>query len=237
MDKRPIDYKFITTIAVLITIQLTITVQDYVQRRSLVRELPPQPLTPVRQDTPQTDLNHEDVLQFILDHEGAISREQGNGGVSNRGITQESWQEWRGRQGDQSHIPVSVRDANLPLSKRFYYDYFDRYHIWDVHPALQLLYADFATLAGHEATREIQRLSDTHPDGIWGPRTTAKVALFNATLQTKAQQKEAFESLDSMKRAFLKRIGSHPNHKDDLKPWLKRADEVKAYMEPYFRNN
>lgn len=232
MDKRRFDYKFIATIAVLLTILLTLVWQDYTRRS--MRELPPPPprTAPVRQDT-AIDLTHESILQFILDHEGAVSRESGHGGYSNRGITQESWHEWRNRQGDQSHIPASVRDANLPLSKRFYYDYFNRFHVWDLHPALQLLYADFATLAGHEATREIQRLAKTLPDGVWGIRTTAKVALFNASLETKAQQKVAFERLDEMKRAFLNRLGKHPNHKADLPGWLKRSDDVKAWTLRY----
>lgn len=88
----------------------------------------PTPRVPVQEvltDTAarQTEITHESVLQFILDHEGALSKEEGHGGYSNRGITQESWHQWRGRQGDQTHIPASVRDANLQLSKRFYYDY------------------------------------------------------------------------------------------------------------------
>ncbi|MDE0401679.1 MAG: hypothetical protein OXL96_28115 [Candidatus Poribacteria bacterium] len=216
---------------------LTITVQDYVRRRSPVRELPPQPLTPVRQDTPQTDLNHEAVLQFILDHEGALSRERGHGGYSNRGITQESWHAWLAEQGDQSHLPAEVRNATLTDSKRFYYDYFEKYHVWELHPALQLIYADFATLAGHQATRKVQEIVGTHRDGIWGVRTAAAVARFNTTLTTKQKQRDAFESLDSMKRAFFKRLGRHPEHKDDLPGWLQRADDVKMYMQPYFTNN
>ena len=187
--------------------------------------------SPISQSVSRSsDDSHEGVLNFILNAEGGVRKELGHGGYSNRGITQETWQHWRATQGDRSHLPAEVRDADLPLTKRFYYDYFAGYHVWDVHPALQLLYADFAVLAGGEATREVQRLVGANPDGVWGSRTAAKVAVFNATLTTAAKQSQAFERLDAMKRKYLTWLGSHPNHKKDLKGWLQRADDVKTYM-------
>lgn len=111
----------------------------------------------------------------------------------------------------------------------------NRFHVWDLHPALQLLYADFATLAGSEATREIQRLLKIHPDGVWGPRTTAAVAVFNASLTTKEKQREAFETLDRMKRDYFMYLGKHPRYKKHLQNWLHRSDDVKAWTMQYLQ--
>ena len=238
MDKRPIEYKFLAGnifITVLVGIICFLILDRFFPNyEPPLRERPPAERPPATVSKP-AELNHEDVLQFILDHEGPISREIGHGGVGNRGITQESWHQWRSKQGDRSYLPSEVRNATLQESKRFYYDYFEKYHVWEMHPALQLIYADFATLAGHQAVRKVQQLVGTHQDSIWGVRTTRAVALFNATLTTQQQQLAAFENFDSMKRAFLNGLGKHPNYKADLPGWLKRSDDVKARTFQYLQ--
>ena len=62
---------------------------------------------------------------------------------------------WRSKQGDIRHLPRYVRElagnpelnplkdpkVDITIIKRYYYDSLHRWHAWDIHPALQLIYA------------------------------------------------------------------------------------------------
>ena len=104
------------------------------------------------------DIKHEHTLAFILTHEGGLTAD----GLTYAGITQHTWEAWREKQTDKAHLPKEVKQLlgnNKDIVRRFYYDYFHDWHAWDIHPALQLIYADFVVLSGSQAVREVQKLA------------------------------------------------------------------------------
>ena len=192
------------------------------------------------------DIGHDHTLGFILIHEGGVTRD----GLTYAGITQRTWESWREKQTDKAHLPELVKHlagdprrnvledslANVRVVKRFYYDYFHEWHAWDIYPALQLIYADFVVLSGSEAVREVQKLAGSKPDGVWGLSTAVAVKKFNAKLDKKNKWK-AFLEFDKMKRGFFNSLANRnpAKYKSSLSNWLKRSDDLKAYMEPILR--
>lgn len=175
-------------------------------------------------------LDHDHVLMFILKYEGTTTRNEPNGDYSKFGITQTSWKMWRASQGDKTHLPVSVRELKeTPVVKRFYYDYLDRFHTWELHSALQLIYADMAVLSGSEAVRIVQEIVGVKVDGMWGSHTQASVKHFNESIKDDAWQ--AFMNFHTYKLDYLKDLARHPKYAKELKGWLARADDLYNYME------
>ena len=187
------------------------------------------------------DIGHDHTLQFILLHEGGVTPD----GLTYAGITQHTWESWREKQTDKSHLPKLVKHlagdprrnvledslANTAVVKRFYYDYFHDWHAWDIYPALQLIYADFVVLSGSEAVREVQKLAGVQPDGVWGYHTAVAIKKFNAGLEKKNKWK-AFLEFDKMKRSFFNHLATTDpaKYKSSLSNWLKRSDDLKTYM-------
>ena len=192
------------------------------------------------------DIGHDHTLGFILIHEGGVTRD----GLTYAGITQRTWESWREKQTDKAHLPERVKDlagdphrniledslANTAVVRRFYYDYFHDWHAWDIHPALQLIYADFVVLSGSEAVREVQKLAGSKPDGVWGLSTAVAVKKFNVELEKKNKWK-AFLEFDKMKRSFFYSLAKRnpAKYKSSLHSWLKRSDDLEAYMEPILK--
>jgi lysozyme family protein len=192
------------------------------------------------------DIGHDHTLTFILIHEGGVTPD----GLTYAGITQHTWTAWREKQTDKAHLPKLVKNlagnprrnvledslANARVVRRFYYDYFHDWHAWDVHPALQLIYADFVVLSGSEAVREVQKLVGVAHDGAWGLHTAMAVKKFNAKLDKKNKWK-AFLEFDKMKRAFFNSLAKRnpAKYKSSLSNWLKRSDDLKTYMEPMLK--
>ena len=187
-----------------------------------------------------------DVLDFILEQEAGLNLYDVNG-VSYAGITQQSWQMWRDCQPDKHDIPADVKSlvgspssmnplkasgSRIDLIKRFYYDYFDDYHTWDVHYSLQLIYADFVVLAGHQAIHILQDLVNEKSDGVWGHQTDNAVRKLNRLLDSSIHEQSLyFRMFDSEKRKFLSGlILRHPmKYSHYRETWFNRADIVTRY--------
>ncbi len=214
----------------------------------------------ISKTTPIDGPDRDAVLRFILKHEAGLNTHEPAhvGGVSYAGITATAWTEWRDRQGDKAHLPANVirlggtnasqdaltsTDANLVVIKRFYHDYFERYHCWDVHPCLQAGYADFATLAGTNATRVIQNLVNVEPDGIWKTHTALAVRKFNDNIDVALKEEpdyawKMFLKFDVRKREFLKTLAKQDSlYASALPGWLARSNNLKALMTSYLLKN
>lgn len=210
--------------------------------------------------TPIKGPDRDAILRFILKHEAGLNTHEPAhvGGVSYAGITAVAWTEWRDKQGDKAHLPANVirlgganasqdaltsPDANLVAIKRFYHDYFERYHCWDVHPCLQAGYADFAALAGANATRVIQKLANVEPDGIWKTHTTLAVKKFNDNIDAALKEEPDFAwhiflKFDVRKREFLKTLAKQDSfYASALSGWLARSNNLKALMKSYLLKN
>ena len=214
----------------------------------------------ISKTTPINGPDRDAILKFILKHEAGLNTHEPAhvGGVSYAGITAVAWTEWRDKQGDKAHLPANVTrlgganasqdaltspDANLVVIERFYHDYFERYHCWDIHPCLQAGYADFATLSGANATRVIQRLVNVEPDGIWKTHTTSAVRKFNENIDVALKEKpdyawKIFLKFDVHKREFLNTLAKQdPFYASALPGWLARSNNLKALMKSYLLNN
>ena len=193
--------------------------------------------------------DHDHALMFIIAHEESV-----NDANNYAGITQKKWEIWRSKQGDIRHLPRYVRElpsdpklnplkdpkVDITIIKRYYYDTLQRrWHAWDIHPAFQLIYADFATLVGREAVKEVQKLVGVEPDGQWGMGTAAAVKKFNTDFETKRTQNpdyawKVFLQFDAQKRAVFQALAKKEPEKYAayLEKWLKRSDDLKTYMQP-----
>ncbi len=169
------------------------------------------------------------------------------------GITQKRWEIWRSKQGDIRHLPRYVRElvgdpklnplkdpkVDITIIKRYYYDTLHRWHAWDIHPALQLIYADFVTLVGREAIKEVQKLVGVEADGMWGEGTAEAVKKFNRNFEAKRTQNpdyawRVFLQFDAQKRAVFQSLAKNNPEKygSHLQKWLKRSDALRTYMQP-----
>ena len=193
-------------------------------------------------------IDHDHALVFIIAHDESV-----NDANNYVGITQKKWEIWRSKQGDIRHLPRYVRElagnrelnplkdpkADITIIKRYYYDSLRRWHAWDIHPALQLIYADFVTLVGREAVKEVQKLVGIETDGQWGEGTAAAVKKFNRDFEAKRSQNpnyawKVFLQFDAQKRAVFQSLAKKDPEKyaDHLQKWLKRSDALKTYMQP-----
>ena len=193
-------------------------------------------------------IDHDHALVFIISHDESV-----NDANNYAGITQKKWEIWRSKQGDIRHLPRYVRElpgdpklnplkdpkVDITIIKRYYYDTLHRWHAWDIHPALQLIYADFVTLVGREAVKEVQKLVGVEADGMWGDGTADAVKTFNADFEAKRSQNpdyawQVFLEFDAQKRAVFQSLAKKNPEKDDsdLQKWLKRSDALKTYMQP-----
>lgn len=193
--------------------------------------------------------DHDHALMFIIAHDESV-----NDANNYAGITQKKWEIWRSKQGDIRHLPRYVRElpsdpklnplkdpkVDITIIKRCYYDTLQRrWHTWDIHPAFQLIYADFVTLVGREAVKELQKLVGVEPDGQWGMGTAAAVKKFNTDFETKRTQNpdyawKVFLQFDAQKRAVFQALAKKEPEKyaSHLQKWLKRSDALKTYMQP-----
>ncbi len=197
-------------------------------------------------------IDHDHALVFIIAHEESV-----NDASNYAGITQKKWEIWRSKQGDIRHLPRYVRElagnpelnplkdpkVDITIIKRYYYDSLHRWHAWDIHPALQLIYADFVTLAGREAVKAVQKLVGVEADGQWGTGTADAVRTFNADFEAKRSQNpdyawKVFLEFDAQKRAVFQSLAKKNPEKDDgdLQKWLKRSNALKTYMQPVLTN-
>ena len=75
----------------------------------------------------------------------------------------------------------------------------------------KLIYADFVTLVGREAVKEVQKLVGVEADGQWGMGTADAVRAFNANFEAKRSQNpdyawEVFLQFDIQKRAVFQSL-------------------------------
>ena len=91
-------------------------------------------------------------------------------------------------------------------------------------------------LSGSEAVREVQKLAGVQPDGVWGYHTAVAIKKFNAELDKKNKWK-TFLQFDKMKRSFFYSLAKRnpAKYAGSLSNWIKRSDDLEAYMEPILK--
>lgn len=159
--------------------------------------------------------NFEASFQLMLKSEGGYSNHPADpGGVTNLGITRNSWERYIGH-------PVSendMRSLTREMAKDFYEtQYWDKIYCDDMPVGLDYAFFDFAVNSGtSRATKCLQECLKVRPDGIIGPKTIEAIGLANP--------REVIQDLCDRRLAFLQGL---PTWHVFGKGWGIRVQSVK----------
>ena len=125
-------------------------------------------------------MSYQAALAFVLEREGGFVHDAADpGGATHRGITQRVYDRWRRTRGLDLR---SVRECTTEETARIYEQEYwspswsDRVEEAG-HGCLALCNMDWAVNAGvGRATRYLQLVCLTRPDGLWGPHTREAIA-------------------------------------------------------------
>ena len=187
-------------------------------------------------------MTQDEIIGLILKSEGGLNENEPAhvGGVSYAGITQKTYDAWSGVK------PVkNVRDliAHPETVQRFYVDYLDKFHVWDLPECLQYIHADFSINAGAAAVRIIQEMVGVDADGVWGSGTTAAVKQWTEAFAEKQQSDSDTDNriINEYHEAKLAHYRGLAERKPEmyaqyLPGWEKRAQHVLAQLSEYFQD-
>lgn len=116
-----------------------------------------------------------DMLKPVLANEGGLNMEEvGQGGVSNYGVTQQSYDSFLKA---QKMSPMDVRKMTWDDAKDFYYkEYYQRLGIDKLPPKVGGLYFDYSVNSGpSRAAKDLQGIVGTKVDGAIGKNTCKKL--------------------------------------------------------------
>lgn len=187
-------------------------------------------------------MTQDEIIGLILKSEGGLNENEPAhvGGVSYAGITQTTYDAWTGVK------PVkNVRDliAHPETVQRFYVDYLDKFHVWDLPECLQYIHADFSINAGAAAVRIIQDMVGVDADGVWGSGTTDAVKAWKANFHVEQDADPDADNriINQYHEAKLTHYRGLAERKPEiygkyLAGWEKRAQHVLAQLSEYFQD-
>ena len=193
---------------------------------------------------------HESELKIvgrIKTHEGELNEKEPAhvGGVSYRGITQRTFEEWTEGEGKLKAKGITdVRQLvdHPDVVDAFYHDYLK--NAWHLPDFLQYLYCDFYTNGQSNANKIIQRMIGIEDDGIWGSGTTRAVKQWRAETEDKLTQDPFLDNdlimqFHDQKIAHYEKLAtSNPElYGANLVGWKKRAMRVLAEHQEYFEDD
>lgn len=162
--------------------------------------------------------NFEKCLEMLLVHEGGyIDHPQDPGGMTNLGVTKQTWQEWVGHDVSEKEMRSLTPTMVAPLYKRKY---------WDACRADELVagldYCVFDVSVNSGVGRAIKLLQSTvgaTPDGGYGSITAALVK------KAEENPENVIELYCARRLEFLQTLKAFPIFG---KGWSRRVAEVKA---------
>ena len=193
---------------------------------------------------------HESELKIvgrIKSHEGELNeREPAHvGGVSYRGITQRTFQEWI--EGEGKHKAKGITNVRQLVDHpdvvdAFYHDYLK--NAWHLPECLQYMYCDFYTNGQANATKITQRMVGIDDDGIWGSGTTKAVQAWTADI-TEALTTNPFLDNELILDFHEQKLAHYESLKTknpelynaNIAGWKKRAMRVLAEHQEYFEDD
>lgn len=158
--------------------------------------------------------NFEIALHALLKHEGGfVNDPRDPGGMTNLGVTKRVWEEFVGRDVDESEMRALTPKAVAPLYKKRYWD---SVHGDDLPSGVDLCVFDCAVNSGPgQSARFLQRAVGVDPDGSIGPRTLVAVQA--------ADPHDIIDKFTMIREAFLKGL---PTFVHFGKGWLVRTAAV-----------
>lgn len=159
--------------------------------------------------------NFDACLAETLIHEGGFSdHPRDPGGRTMRGVTQRTYDAWRGRQGMP---PADVKNVSpAELSKIYRGEYWDKVRGDELPKGVDLAVFDFAVNSGvPRAVRTLQELVGADVDGIIGPKTLDLAKRYEGRLH---------EDICDERLRFLRRLTTWPSFG---KGWQTRVSDIR----------
>lgn len=141
--------------------------------------------------------NWPEAFALTLKHEGGYTNHPKDpGGMTNLGVTKRNWESYVGREVTEAEMRALTPKLVMPFYKKMYWD---RIKGDDLPSGVDFAAYDFAVNSGvHKASRMLQEIAGTVPDGIIGPRSLAAIKAVPA--------EEMINALCMDRLEFLKRL-------------------------------
>jgi lysozyme family protein len=160
--------------------------------------------------------NWKQSFKLMLASEGGyVNHPSDPGGRTNLGVTQATWENWIGRQSDESEMRSLTSDKVEPMYRK---KFWDAVRGDELPTGIDYLMFDFAVNAGAgRAIKTLQTSIGVAADGAFGPVTMAAVKSFEPV--------KLIERFSQAKEDFYRSLNTF-----DVfgKGWLNRVEKVKA---------
>lgn len=164
--------------------------------------------------------NFPAALAAVLEHEGGfVNNPRDPGGATNRGVTQEVYDDWRVSQALAKRGVRAINDyETAAIYKR---QYWNACRCDDLPSGVDYCVFDFAVNSGvNRASRYLQKAVSVADDGHIGPQTLAAVATLSPT--------ELIEAICAARLDFLKHLSTFDTFG---RGWERRVVEVEGKAE------
>lgn len=158
-------------------------------------------------------------LQPVLKWEGGYVNDLDDpGGATNKGVTQKVYDSWRRSKKLESQSVKFI--TNLEAEDIYYNRYWLAGKCHRLPDGVALIHFDFCVNAGiRQAARTLQRVVETTPDGIIGPKTLAAVAKFNP--------EDLIHDYSEARRNFYRSLAAkRPRLSKFLRGWINRTNDI-----------
>lgn len=165
----------------------------------------------------------QDALKLVLKFEGgAVDDPQDPGGRTNQGVTQKTYDDYRGRLGQIKKDVFLIEPSEVEAIYRE--GYWTKARCDELPQPVAVALFDYAVNSGvAQATKSLQRVLGVAEDGILGPRTLAKVRAQEAKMLARSLIRERSAFLDRL-------IAQKPVLVKFQRGWKKRLDELEDYV-------
>ena len=161
--------------------------------------------------------NFEKCLEMLLVHEGGfVNHPSDPGGMTNLGVTKQTWQEWVGHEVSEKEMRSLTPTMVAPLYKR---KYWDACRADDLISGLDYCVFDVSVNSGvGRAIKLLQSSVGATPDGGYGSITAALVK------KAEEDPQRIIELFSAKRLEFLESLKAFPVFG---KGWSRRVQEVK----------
>jgi len=160
--------------------------------------------------------NWEKAFQAVLKHEGGfVNHPKDPGGMTNLGVTKKVWEEFVGREVDESEMRALTPDVVKPLYKK---NYWDKIKGDQLPSGVDYAAYDLAVNSGTgRAAKYLQRIAGVPDDGVIGPKSMEAILACDPV--------ETVDAICDMRLDFLQKL---PTWGTFGKGWGRRVEEVKS---------
>jgi len=160
--------------------------------------------------------NFDHSLDLVLKSEGGfVNNPKDPGGMTNLGVTANTWANFKGRNTNEKEMRSLTRDDVAPLYEK---KYWDACKCDDLPSGIDYLVFDFAVNSGPgRSVKTLQRALGLPEDGAVGPVTIQTIDVMDKT--------ELIARFSDAKKQFYESL---PTFATFGNGWLKRVDEARV---------